>query len=199
MVAAGSGSRFGRPKQYERIGGLRVLDHSLGTARDLTDGVVAVVPPDRSGDHEPLADHVVGGGASRSASVRAGLAAVPDDVTHVLVHDAARPVRLVEVWERVLAALAAGAECVVPVVPLTDTLRDRDGGTVDRDRLVAVQTPQGFRADVLRRAHRDEPDGTDDASLAEAAGAKVTLVEGDPANIKVTTSADLAFAWALVQ
>ena len=199
MVAAGSGSRFGRPKQYERIGGLRVLEHSLGTARDLTDGVVAVVPPDRAGDDEPLADHVVGGGATRSASVRAGLSVVPEGVTHVLVHDAARPVRVVALWERVLEALAQGAECVVPVVPVTDTLRDRDGGTVDRDRLVAVQTPQGFRADVLRRAHQGEPDGTDDASLAEAAGAKVTLVDGDPRNLKITSPVDLALAELLAR
>jgi 2-C-methyl-D-erythritol 4-phosphate cytidylyltransferase len=158
-----------------------------------------VVPPDRANDDEPLADRVVAGGATRSQSVRAGLAAVPEGATHVLVHDAARPVRLPEVWRRVLDALAGGADVVVPVVPVTDTLRERAGATVDRAQLVAVQTPQGFRADVLRLAHRDEPDGTDDASLAEAAGAKVTLVDGDPRNLKITSRVDLALAELLTR
>ena len=193
-MAAGSGSRFGGPKQYERLHGRRVLDWSLAIARDHSDGVVAVVPPDRARDAESGADAVVAGGATRSASVRAGLAVVPADATRVLVHDAARPVPVHDVWRRVLDALAEGAEAVVPVVPLTDTMRSIDGGTVDRDRLVAVQTPQGFAAGVLREAHHAEPEGTDDASLVETAGGKVTIVDGDPDNIKVTTRVDLALA-----
>jgi 2-C-methyl-D-erythritol 4-phosphate cytidylyltransferase len=199
VVAAGSGSRFGGPKQYEPLGDGRVIDWSLRTARELTDGVVLVVPADRVHDDEPLADHVVAGAGTRSGSVRAGLAVIPDDATHVLVHDGPRPVPVLDLWRRVLDALAAGADCVVPVVPVTDTLRERAGATVDRDRFVAVQTPQGFRVDVLRRAHRDEADGTDDASLAEAAGAKVTLVDGDPRNLKITSPVDLALAELLVR
>ena len=96
-----------------------------------------------------------------------------------------------------LAAVDAGADAAVPAVPVTDTLRDVDGGTVDRQRVVAVQTPQAFRAAALRDAHAGSPDGTDDASLVEAAGGRVVVVEGDPANIKITTRVDLALAEVL--
>jgi 2-C-methyl-D-erythritol 4-phosphate cytidylyltransferase len=199
VVAAGAGARFGQPKQYETLGDRRVVDWSLFIARELTDHVVLVVPADHVADDEPLADVVVAGGETRSASVRAGLGAVPDEVTHVLVHDAARPVPVTDVWRRVLGALEQGADGVVPVVPVTDTLREREGATVDRGRFVAVQTPQGFRIDVLRAAHAEQGEGTDDASLAEAVGAKVVLVDGDPTNIKITDASHLAMAELLVR
>ncbi|MEY2403690.1 MAG: 2-C-methyl-D-erythritol 4-phosphate cytidylyltransferase [Acidimicrobiaceae bacterium] len=198
-MAAGSGARFGKPKQYEPLGNRRVVDWSLFIARELSDHVVLVVPAENVDDNEPLADVVVAGGSTRSASVRAGLAAVPKEVTHVLVHDAARPVPVTDVWRRVLDALEQGADAVVPAVPVTDTLRERDGATVDRERFVAVQTPQGFRTAVLRAAHEKELDGTDDASLAEAIGAKVVLVDGDPTNIKITDESHLAMAELLVR
>ena len=146
-----------------------------------------------------MADVVVAGGATRSASVRAGLAAVPAAADHVLVHDAARPVPLPDVWQRVIDALRQGASAVVPVVPVSDTLRRRDGGTVDREELVGVQTPQGFQADVLRAAHASNADATDDASLAETIGAKVVLVEGDVTNIKITDAPHLAMAEFLIR
>ena len=199
MVAGGSGTRFGKPKQYEPLRDRRVVDWSLEVARELSDVVVLVVPPARAGDDEALADVVVAGGESRSASGRAGLSAVPAGAEYVLVHDAARPVPLVEIWRRVLAALEAGAPAVVPIVPVTDTLREVDGTTVDRSRLVAVQTPQGFAADVLRRAHASGDDATDDAALAEAIGAKVVLVDGDVRNIKITDTSDLALAEFLIR
>jgi 2-C-methyl-D-erythritol 4-phosphate cytidylyltransferase len=199
VVAAGAGSRFGKAKQYETLGDRRVMDWSLVIARELTDHVVLVVPADRTDDDEPLADVVVAGGTTRSDSVRAGLSAVPDDVSQVLVHDAARPVPVTDVWRRVVAALERGADVVVPVVPVTDTLRERDGATVDRDRFVAVQTPQGFRVEVLRAAHANRDEGTDDASLAEAIGAKVVVVDGDPTNIKITDVSHLAMAELLVR
>jgi 2-C-methyl-D-erythritol 4-phosphate cytidylyltransferase len=199
VVAAGSGTRFGKPKQFEPLHDRRVVDWSLVVARELTDHVVLVVPADRVGDHEPLADVVVAGGTTRSASVRAGLAVVPENATHVLVQDAARPVPVVDTWRRVIGALEHGAAAVVPVVPVTDTLRERDGATVDRDKFVSVQTPQGFRVDALRAAHADGGEGTDDISLAEAAGAKVVVVDGDPTNIKVTDVSHLAMAELLVR
>ena len=199
MVAAGAGTRFGKPKQFEPLGNRRVVDWSLFVARELTDHVVLVVPADRTSADEPLADVVVAGGATRSESVRAGLTALPDEVTHVLVHDAARPVPVTDVWRRVLSALEQGADGVVPVVPVTDTLREREGATVDRGRFVAVQTPQGFRVDVLRAAHANQREGTDDGSLAEASGAKVVLVDGDPTNIKITDASHLAMAELLVR
>jgi 2-C-methyl-D-erythritol 4-phosphate cytidylyltransferase len=167
-------------------------------AGEMTAGVVVVVPSEVAHRAELLADVTVAGGSTRSASVRAGLAAVPALATHVVVHDAARPVPVAEVWQRVLGALAGGAEVVVPVVPITDTLREREGKTVDRSRFVAVQTPQGFRVDVLRRAHEQAADATDDASLAEAAGAKVSTVDGDPRNLKITEPWHLSIAELLI-
>ena len=153
--------------------------------------MVLVVPPDRVDAPEPLADVVVAGGDTRSASVRAGLAALPPDAGVVLVHDAARPHASKDVWQRVLDGVRTGADAVVPCVPVVDTLREVDGTTVDRSRFVAVQTPQGFRVDALRRAHAGDQEGTDDASLVEATGGKVLVVDGDPGNRKITTPDDL--------
>jgi 2-C-methyl-D-erythritol 4-phosphate cytidylyltransferase len=199
VVAAGSGDRFGGPKQYEPLGALRVLDWSLAAAHEVCDGVVLVVHPERAGDPEPGADVVVAGGLTRSSSVREGLAAVPPDADVVLVHDAARPRGTVDLWRRVLQAVRDGADAVVPVVPVVDTLREVDGGTVDRNRFVAVQTPQGFTSAALRQAHRGGAEGTDDASLVEAAGGKVLVVDGEPANTKITTPYDLAAMRACVR
>jgi len=199
VVAAGSGDRFGGPKQYEPLGALRVLDWSLATAREVSDGVVLVVHPERAADPEPDADVVVPGGLTRSASVRAGLAAVPADVEMILVHDAARPRGSASLWRRVLEGVRVGADAVVPAVPVVDTLREVGGGTVDRSRFLAVQTPQGFRAEVLRRAHESEADGTDDAALVEAIGGKVLIVDGEAGNAKITTPYDLVAMRACVR
>jgi 2-C-methyl-D-erythritol 4-phosphate cytidylyltransferase len=197
VVAGGGGERFGQRKQYLTLGRERVLDWALRSAAAWADGVVLVVPTDVVDEPEPLATVVVAGGTTRSASVRAGLAAVPDDAVTILVHDAARPVPVPDVWARVQAAVDAGADAAVPAVPVADTLRQVDGGTVDRTRFVAVQTPQAFRAHVLRAAHAHAPEGTDDASLVEAAGGRVVIVDGDPANIKITTPIDLRLAEVL--
>ncbi|HLT15324.1 MAG TPA: 2-C-methyl-D-erythritol 4-phosphate cytidylyltransferase [Acidimicrobiales bacterium] len=194
VVAGGSGTRFGARKQYLRLGGRRVLDWALDAAAAHSDGVVLVVPADVADEPEAKADVVVAGGATRSASVRAGLAAVPDEAAVIVVHDAARPVPVPHVWRAVLEAVAAGADAAVPGVPVTDTLRSIHGGVVDRSSLVAVQTPQAFRAAALRAAHADGGDATDDASLVEARGGNVVLVDGDPRNVKITTPADLSVA-----
>ncbi|HLM62902.1 MAG TPA: 2-C-methyl-D-erythritol 4-phosphate cytidylyltransferase [Acidimicrobiales bacterium] len=198
VVAAGSGSRFGRPKQYEALGGRRVLDWSLDAARAVADGIVLVVPADRLVMPEPAADAVVAGGATRSSSVRAGLASVPADAEVLLVHDGARPLAGAALFSAGVAAVRAGAEAVVPAVAVTDTLRHRSGGLVPRDDLVAVQTPQAFRAATLRAAHVGEPEATDDASLVEAAGGMVVLVDGSPGNIKITHPLDLVVAGAVL-
>ncbi len=194
VVAAGSGSRFGDRKQYQPLRGARVLDWALREALTHCDGVVLVVPPDQAEAPEPAASVVVAGGDTRSASVRRGLGAVPEGAEVVVVHDGARPVPVPEVWERVLAAVAAGADAAVPAVPITDTIREVGGGSVERGRFVAVQTPQAFRAGALRDAHTDGRDATDDATLVEAAGGRVVVVEGDPNNVKITTPTDLAVA-----
>lgn len=199
VVAAGQATRFGRPKQYEPLAGRRVIDWSLDAARSVASGVVVVVPPGAEARPEPGAERTVAGGATRSASVRAGLAAVPEDATVVLVHDAARPLASAELFARVVDAVRNGADAVVPVVAVADTLRRRAGGVVDRDELVAVQTPQGFRAAALRDAHATGAEATDDASLVEEQGGTVVLVDGDPSNRKITDPADLGAAEGMLQ
>ncbi len=195
MVAGGRGARFGGPKQFERLEGRRVVDWALAASRSVAAGVVLVVPADHLGDEAPAADVVVAGGATRSASVRAGLAAVPVDAGVIVVHDAARPFARPALFEAVVAAVRAGADGAVPGVPVTDTIKRVVAGqvvaTLDRDELVAVQTPQAFAAAALRRAHAEAPEATDDAALVEAAGGRVVVVAGDPANAKITRRADL--------
>lgn len=191
VVAGGGGSRFGGAKQYALVAGRRVIDWSLDAARTEVDGVVAVVPARDVDRALPGADAVVAGGASRSASVRAGLAAVPRTAGVVVVHDAARPAAPAALFRSVVAAVRAGADAAVPGVPVVDSLRWRAGGAVDRDAVVAVQTPQAFAAAVLRAAHADAPEASDDATLVERAGGRVVVVEGDPANVKVTHPADV--------
>jgi 2-C-methyl-D-erythritol 4-phosphate cytidylyltransferase len=198
VVAAGEGRRFGAAKQYAPLAGRRVLDWSLAAARTVADGVVLVVPPDRAGDAEPLADAVAPGAATRSGSVRAGLDRVPAGTEVVVVHDGARPLAGPDLFAAVVDAVRAGADAAVPGVPVSDTLRSRVGGAVDRDGVVAVQTPQAFRAAALRAAHAGGAEATDDASLVEAGGGKVVVVEGSPANLKITAPADLVVAEALL-
>jgi 2-C-methyl-D-erythritol 4-phosphate cytidylyltransferase len=196
VVAAGSGTRFGGAKQYEPLAGRRVLDWSLAAARSHADGVVLVVREGAPTDE--AVDRVVIGGATRSDSVRAGLAVVPDDTAIVLVHDAARPLATPGLFAATVDAVRGGAVAVVPGVTPVDTLRERDGLVIDRSRLVAVQTPQGFLAEALRAAHASGGDATDDAGLVEALGHPVTVIEGETANRKITTPDDLIVAGALM-
>jgi 2-C-methyl-D-erythritol 4-phosphate cytidylyltransferase len=200
VVAGGRGSRFGAPKQFSDLAGRPVLSWSLDTARQACEGVVLVVPPghDRAWD----ADRIVIGGPSRSASVRSGLGAVPPEAAVIVVHDAARPLARLELWHSVIEAVAAGADAAIPGTPVTDTVKmvgpNGHLSTLDRSRLVAVQTPQAFRAEALRSAHARGDESTDDAALVEAAGGTVVLVDGPADNIKVTTPSDLVAAEALM-
>lgn len=197
VVAGGSGHRFGAMKQYADLRGRRVLDFSLAAARSACDLVVLVVPARLVDRDEPAADVVVAGGTTRSASVRAGLAAVPDDHDVVVVHDAARPLAAPALFARVVATVRGGADAAIPGVAVVDTLRRRDGHPlgVERDDLVAVQTPQAFRAAVLRRVHADgAAEATDDATLVSKAGGTVVVVPGDRMNLKITEPLDLLIA-----
>jgi 2-C-methyl-D-erythritol 4-phosphate cytidylyltransferase len=195
VVAAGSGSRFGGPKQFADLEGRRVVDWALVASRSVADGVVLVVPAAHVHDEAPAADVVVAGGATRSESVRAGLGAVPAGADVVVVHDAARPFAAPALFEAVVACVRAGADAAIPGVPIVDTVKRVAGGrvvgTLDRDELVAVQTPQAFDAGALRRAHAGGGEATDDAALVEAAGGRVMVVPGDRANTKITSRADL--------
>ena len=200
IVAGGAGSRFGAPKQFSDLAGRPMVDWSIEAARQVCAGVVLVVPElGTTWD----ADQVVTGGATRSQSVRAGLTAVPPTATVVAVHDAARPLARPALWKAVIDAVEAGADGAIPAVRVTDTVKEvgPDGRlvTLDRDRLVAVQTPQAFRVEVLRRAHQAGQDATDDAALVESAGGRVVLVDGQPDNLKITVPTDLVVAEALMR
>jgi len=209
LVAAGRGERLGldHPKAFAKLGEDPLLAEPLRRLDDSqwVDAIVLVAPP---GWEEPsilLAEELgcgkvsacVPGGETRADSVRAGLAEVPEDAVVVLVHDAARPLVPEAVIERVLAPLVDGWDGVVPGVPVSDTLKrvGADGTvleTVERDSLYAVQTPQAFPADVLRRAVASGADATDCAGLVESSGGRVKVVPGDPLLLKVTTADDLA-------
>jgi 2-C-methyl-D-erythritol 4-phosphate cytidylyltransferase len=208
VVAAGDGTRFGGRKQLAELGGRTIVSLAVEAVAGLSEGVVVVVPPDLAKrprlleelELSAFAAKVVTtpGGATRAASVRAGLACVPARCRFVLVHDAARPLASLELTGRVLRALGDGAVAVVPVLPVTDTIKRVEDGcvvaTIDRSQIVAVQTPQGFVADLLRRAHDGEPEATDDAGLVESLGERVAVVSGEQSNLKVTSREDLALA-----
>jgi 2-C-methyl-D-erythritol 4-phosphate cytidylyltransferase len=194
VPAAGAGERLGAdvPKAFAVLGGRPMVEWSLDVLREVCDRVVVAVPPDRA---EP--PDFVAGGATRSESVRNALEAAPEASVFV-VHDAARPLVTVELVQRCLDALE-GYDGVVAAVRVTDTVKVVEEGeiirTPDRGRLWAAQTPQVFRADVLRRAGGE---ATDDASLVEAMGGRVCVVEGMPENLKVTTPLDVRIAETLL-
>jgi len=196
VVAAGSGTRFGGPKQFETLGDRRVMDWSVAVAREMSDGVVVVLPPEVADKEGGVA-----GGSTRSESVRRGLAAVPKNATIICVHDAARPFANEDDFARVIDAITGGADGAVPAIPVADTIKVVDDTgqvirTPSRGSLRAVQTPQAFRAEMLRRAHASRGEGTDDAALVEAEGGKVVVVDGDVLNRKITTRDDLEWARA---
>ena len=209
LAAAGRGERLGsdRPKAFARLGGRPLLAESLERLDNSgwIDAIVIAAPPDWEEPSILVAEEIaatkvssaVTGGESRSESVRLALDEVPEEAAVVLVHDAARPLLSEDVIERVLAPLSEGWDGVVPAVPLADTVKRVDGDrvveTLSRDDLVAVQTPQAFLADALRRAVAgDVSAATDCASLVEAQGGRVKVVEGDPRLLKVTDADDLA-------
>lgn len=219
IVAGGTGSRMGgeTPKQFLPLAGKPLLMHTIRRfAGALPDALLSVVlPEDRIVHWAALCEEhgftlphtVVSGGQTRFQSVKNGLDAVRD-CDYIGVHDGVRPLVSAEV---ILRALEGAQEfgAAIPVTPLSDSLREVEycascqdlsevigSRPVDRNRFVAIQTPQFFRGSILTRAYEQDytPEFTDDASVVEAAGCTVTLVPGDPANIKVTTPVDLAFA-----
>ena len=218
LLAAGSGTRLaaatsGVKKQFLRVSGQPLYWLSLAALAKTpaVAGVVLVLPPDElEAAARDLAERLAtthlgldvtwtAGGARRQDSVQNGLAALPRDCRQVLIHDAARPWVSPALIHRVASALADGVEAVIPAVPVTDTIKrvagDSVTDTLHRDELMAVQTPQGFAVDVLRRAFAACDDTftvTDDASLVEHVGQPVHIVPGDPANMKLTTPDDLA-------
>jgi len=211
LAAAGSGERLGldRPKAFAPLNDRPLVAEPLERldASEWVEGIVIAAPPEWEEPCILVAEEVaagkvskaVTGGATRSESVRAALAEVPEDATIVLVHDAARPLVTNEVIERVIRALEPGWDGAVPTLSIADTVKRVDGEaiaeTLDRTGLVTAQTPQTFDANVLREAfstlQQTVTKSTDCASLVEANGGRVRAVEGDPRLLKVTTAADL--------
>jgi 2-C-methyl-D-erythritol 4-phosphate cytidylyltransferase len=217
VVAAGSGERLGaeHPKAFVAFGEDPLIAASVSALDDhpAIDGIVLVVPEGWEERATFMADDIgagkasiaVPGGATRSDSVAAGVAEVPADAAIILVHDAARPLVPAELIDRVLGGFADGADGVIPVLTIDDTVKRVDAAgrvleTLDRSELRAVQTPQAFLADVFRRAVAadDRATGTDCASLVERAGGTIATVAGDPRAMKITTRADLERAEKLL-
>ncbi|MBC8365114.1 MAG: 2-C-methyl-D-erythritol 4-phosphate cytidylyltransferase [Actinobacteria bacterium] len=202
VVAAGKGDRFGADKQSADLCGRTVLERSVAAVNG-SEGIVVVVSETaveevarRLAGLDRVAV-VVAGGATRSASVRAGLTAVPEEASIILVHDGARPLASRGLFAAVVAAVRDGADAVVPGVPVSDSLR-RLEGAVDRSGMFAVQTPQGFPAAKLREAHACGGDASDDATLVESNGGRVVVVEGEADNLKITRPIDLLVAGELL-
>ncbi|MGW7461930.1 2-C-methyl-D-erythritol 4-phosphate cytidylyltransferase [Streptomyces sp. NPDC054797] len=226
IPAAGRGVRLGpgAPKALRALGGIPMLIHAVrAMARSRAVSLVVVVAPpaEAAGVRLLLAEHalpertevlVVPGGETRQESVRAGLDALPQDVTSVLIHDAARPLVPVDTVDSVVEAVRDGAAAVVPALPLADTVKEVEPGkpgepepvvaTPERARLRAVQTPQGFDLATLRRAHAaiavDCEGATDDAGMVERLGVPVVVIPGHEEAFKVTRPLDLVLAEAVL-
>jgi 2-C-methyl-D-erythritol 4-phosphate cytidylyltransferase len=215
VPAAGRGERLGpgAPKALRTLAGQPILLHAvrnLATARDL-DVIVVAVPEDSVEESRALLAGIdlpitiVSGGETRQDSVARALLGLPPEVDVVLVHDAARPLVPADVVDRVVNAVRAGAQAVIPTLGVVDTIKevDTDGvvrATLDRSRLQAVQTPQGFARDVLQHAHAssDGGDATDDAGMVERMGVDVHTVAGHEEAFKITRPLDLVLAEAIL-
>jgi 2-C-methyl-D-erythritol 4-phosphate cytidylyltransferase len=197
LLAAGGGTRFGGAKQFATLGGRSLVEHAVAVAAAACDDVVLVLP-EGVGWTGPPVGAVVAGGATRAASVRAGLAAAPATAEVLVVHDAAHPLATVALYRAVIAAVRDGAAAASPAIPVVEAVVRRAGevavAAVAKDDLALSQTPHAFRAGVLRELHAGEPEGTDEVTLLLARGRAVALVAGDPTNVHVTTPEELAMA-----
>ena len=206
IAAAGSGERFGAgfPKALIQLGNRTLLEHAVAALAPVVDQIVISAPPGFEQQvRELVGDEVlvVAGGATRSISVRNALDVATGDF--VLVHDAARALASTELARTVIAALKTGENAVVPAVAVVDTIKiissnSYVASTPERASLITIQTPQGFKTSVLRQAHALVQEATDDASLVEASGEKVKVIEGEERAFKITTSEDLSKALAFL-
>lgn len=213
IPAAGSGVRLGAdvPKAFLELGGLSLLTRSALAMSAVADVLIIAAPADALDEASAqLAQvdaeiHIVAGGEHRQESVANALRMIPQDVTIVLVHDAARPLVPIAVTQNITAAVRNGAKAAIPVLPLVDTIkRVNNQGiaieTVDRNQLRRVQTPQGFDRATLDLAYQNpEVVATDDAGLMDALGIPVVTVAGDERSLKITTMADVQHAISLLE
>ncbi|WP_230209001.1 2-C-methyl-D-erythritol 4-phosphate cytidylyltransferase [Nostocoides sp. HKS02] len=210
-MAAGQGTRLGaaQPKAFVALAGVSLLEHAVRRAleADEVSHIVVVAPASHLSEAGAIASRsarpadvdVVPGGAERTQSVAAGLAALRPEDGIVLVHDAARSLAPPSLYSRLVHEVRSGHPAVVPGLPVTDTIKQVDArgvvvSTPDRSSLRAVQTPQAFLREVLQHAHATGADATDDAALVEAVGGHVRVVPGEPLAFKITTPDDLALA-----
>lgn len=196
VLAGGSGRRFGdRSKQFERVGGIRMVDRTVGAARRTCDGVVVVLPAGVEWDGEPV-DRVAVGGDHASDTVRAGLAAIPADAGIVVICDPAHPLAPDHLFTAVIDAVRRGADGAVATIPIHEVIqRVVDGRVVDtipKDGLVITQSPHAFRASVLRAVHVDRPQPPENSGLLVERGYTVVTVPGDQTNLHITTPEELA-------
>ena len=208
IAAAGSGERFGAPipKALIHLGDKTLLAHAIANLAPVVDQIIVTAPAGYEAQIRDITGEeitVVTGGATRSESVRLGLAAVDSSTQYVLVHDAARSLASTDLARSVIAALQAGDVAVIPGLPEVDTVKvvDQAGyvtSTPDRAQLRKVQTPQGFAYSVLQAAHASGADATDDAVLVADAGHKVRIIAGEERAIKITTPSDLATAMTFI-
>jgi 2-C-methyl-D-erythritol 4-phosphate cytidylyltransferase / 2-C-methyl-D-erythritol 2,4-cyclodiphosphate synthase len=208
IAAAGSGERFGAPipKALIHLGDKTLLAHAIANLAPVVDQIIVTAPAGYEAQIRDITGEeitVVNGGATRSESVRLGLAAVDSSTQYVLVHDAARSLASTELARSVIAALQAGDVAVIPGLPEVDTVKvvDHAGyvtSTPDRAQLRKVQTPQGFAYSVLQAAHASGADATDDAVLVADAGHNVRIIAGEERAMKITTPSDLATAMTFI-
>jgi 2-C-methyl-D-erythritol 4-phosphate cytidylyltransferase len=205
VLAAGSGSRLGEPKQFlELKPGVRLVDLAVESALGVTDEVVLVLPDGFGWDGLPVSS-VVMGGATRLESVAAGLAALPREREIVVVHDAAHPLAPKQAFHDVIEAVRSGAEAAVPFLPAADVIKRMDHrqrlSTVGRDGLGLAQVPMAFSANALRSAHEglitNQTEIWEDAGLIELTGGTVVGVDGWSTNIHIVTEEDLELARSL--
>ena len=204
IPAAGSGERFGAPipKALVQLNGRTLIEHALLNLGPIASQIIVAAPAGYEEKfREILGDAVtvVTGGSTRTKSVKSALESIDSDIEFVLVHDAARPLASGELGKRVIAALAAGDVAVIPALNVADTIKEVDAAnyvvsTPNRERLRAVQTPQGFTRETLVKAHMQNIEATDDGALVEAMRGKVKLIEGEIRALKITNPEDLASA-----
>lgn len=201
VLAAGIAERFGGGKQWARLGGERLVDRSIATAASACTDVVVVLPPGAKWDGVPVSA-VVTGGATRAESVRAGLAAVPEWVDVVVIHDAAHPLASRALFGAVVQAVHDGADGAVPVLPTAETVVEVQRGRLTLLKhdapLALAQMPHAFSTRTLREAHADDPASRDDASLLLQRGARIAAVPGETTNVHVTTREELELAERLL-
>jgi len=204
IPAAGSGERFGAsiPKALVQLNGRTLIEHAILNLGPIATQIIVAAPAGYEDEFRKIlgdAVTVVTGGSTRTKSVKIALESIAEDIEYVLVHDAARPLASGELGRSIIEALATGEVAVIPALSVADTIKEVDAGnyvvsTPNRERLRAVQTPQGFARETLIKAHMQNIEATDDGALVEAMRGKVKLIEGENRALKITNPEDLASA-----